>query len=115
MSAHHKSDEILSVPVISLYHLTEKDIELIEQAIEDQDVMPFASSHPWGVFVWMPREYLEDGESAHSADFSDDFSEGFWKCFNRHFSAADGDPTDTVLIMFDEDGCELEGIPIRKD
>ena len=103
MSAHKTSDYIMTVPVVSLYHLTEKDIAHINYAMINEE-FPRAAAYPQGLFVWMLKDDMEEGDPLLSA--------GFWKCFERHFK--DTRAEDTVCIRFDEDGCELEGIPIRQ-
>ncbi len=104
MAAHQLSPYLMTVPVVSLYHLTKADIEYLGQAAAD-DSFPCHAVYPRGYFIWMAGEDIQDGDPL--------LSEGFWKCFDRHFAGVA--PETIVCIRFDEDGYELENIPIRQD
>jgi hypothetical protein len=94
----------MTVPVVSLYHLTLADIEYLGQAAAE-DSFPRHAVYPQGYFVWMLREDLDDRDPL--------LSDGFWKCFERHFKNTRLE--DTICIRFDEDGCELQRVPIRQN
>jgi len=102
MAAHKLSDYIMSVPVVSLYHLTEEDRSYLSDI--DDYIWPMVAKYDHGYFVWMIAEDVDD---------SGDLSHGMMECFRRHFP--NPKPGETICIRFDEDGCELEGIPITQD
>ena len=101
------SDYIMKVPVVSMHHLTEEDLEYLQE-LADADPGEFprvAYYNDVGWYVWLI--ICDIDEIA--------LSEGVKEIFRRHFVTGDHNEGDTCAIRFDVDGCELEGIPIRQE
>lgn len=105
-----KSDYVMSIPVVSLSHLTPMDRKILAGDTESYYPWPRRASYPDGWFVWGLGSDLIEAQQ-HNDNYG--YSDGFWECFRRHFENADW--AETIAIRFDEDGDVLDGIPTHGD
>lgn len=100
-----RADYTMSVPVVSLSHLSKSDLDILYNKDES---WPRVAVYGGGIFCWMLYEDIVD-EWEGGPDLQ--FSFNFWECFKRHFS----DETsvgETVAIRFDVDGEVLNDLAV---